>query len=95
MLSDEEGAGSGLKEHFSLSSIMKAERDVTKRRKKRKNQSEEGVPASSEFRVNVDDPRFKALYESHLYAPDPSAPQYRWVWFDDITVVGVAMTMSL
>ncbi len=35
------------------------------------------VPTPDTFEVDVHDPRFSALYESHLYAPDPSHPHYR------------------
>ena len=83
MLSDGEGEGpAGGREHFSFPSILRAEKEAanTKKRKKRKRPAEEGGVAS-EFKVDVTDPRFKAVYDSHLFAPDPSAPQYRWVWF--------------
>ena len=78
-MSDEEG-GSG-RQHFSLDKILRSEKqDGKKKRKKaRKDEEGEGVPEDN-FKVDVADPRFQALYESHLYAPDPSAPQYRWVW---------------
>ena len=72
MMSDGEGEE---KQHFSLSSILRSERDSNKRKKKRKTKDE--VEPLEDFQVDVSDPRFQALYESHLYAPDPSAPQYR------------------
>ncbi len=31
------------------------------------------------FQIDLTDPRFSALYESHLYAPDPANPNYKWV----------------
>ena len=31
------------------------------------------------FQIDLTDPRFSALYESHLYAPDPANPSYKWV----------------
>ena len=30
------------------------------------------------FKMNVNDPRFSAVYECHEYAVDPSNPQYKW-----------------
>lgn len=74
MMSDEEGEGR--REHFSLNKIMRSEKE-TKRKGRRPRK--EGVPVVDDFKVDVTDSRFQALYESHLYAPDPSAPQYRWV----------------
>ena len=29
------------------------------------------------FQIDLTDPRFSALYESHLYAPDPANPHYK------------------
>ena len=29
------------------------------------------------FQIDLNDPRFSALYESHLYAPDPANPLYK------------------
>ncbi len=81
MLSDGEGEGVG-KEHFSLSSILRAEQMAARgkgKRRRREEQAQEEGGVAREFKVDVQDPRFKALYESHLFAPDPSAPQYRWV----------------
>ena len=35
------------------------------------------IPAD-DFQLDVHDPRFAALYESHHYAPDPANPHYKW-----------------
>ena len=29
------------------------------------------------FQIDLTDPRFSALYESHLYAPNPANPSYK------------------
>ena len=29
------------------------------------------------FQVDLSDPRFSAIYDSHLYAVDPSDPHYK------------------
>ena len=29
------------------------------------------------FQIDLTDPRFSTLYESHLYAPDPANPNYK------------------
>ncbi len=76
MMSDDEG-GETERQHFNLPSILKSERDSNKKRKKRKKEKLEEAPPVDTFKVDVSDSRFEALYKSHLYAPDPSAPQYR------------------
>ncbi|XP_046859479.1 ESF1 homolog [Xenia sp. Carnegie-2017] len=59
------------REHFNLKSIMKNE----KSRKKRKQKTEENM--KDNFEINVNDSRFSALYSSHLFAVDPSDPQFK------------------
>lgn len=61
------------REHFNLKSIMKNE----KSRKKRKQKTEENM--KDNFEINVNDSRFSALYSSHLFAVDPSDPQFKYV----------------
>ena len=75
MMSDDEGES---RQHFSLPSILRSEKSSKKKRKRKHPKEEEEEPQTVDnFKVNVDDNRFKALYESHHYAPDPSAPQFR------------------
>lgn len=31
------------------------------------------------FKLDLDDPRFSAIYNSHLYSVDPSDPHYKYV----------------
>ena len=61
------------KKHFNLKSIMKNE----KTKKKRKNKQQE--MEKDDFEIDVNDSRFSALYSSHLYAVDPSDPQFKYV----------------
>ena len=77
MMSDEEGGESGLG-HFSFPSIMRSEKEASKKKKRK---GKVATPTTDDFKVDVTDKRFEAVFESHLYAPDPSAPQYKWVWF--------------
>lgn len=72
-MSDEEGED---RQHFNLPSILRSEKESKKKRKKKIKEKELSQMAN-DFKVDVADDRFNALYESHLYAPDPSAPQYR------------------
>ena len=52
-----------------------------KRDKATGEEKEERVTAPSGpregFQIDLTDPRFSALYESHLYAPDPANPSYK------------------
>ncbi len=61
--------------HFNLKSVIKAEKGK-KRRKGRKDKKEDDGEAQEDFVVNVKDDRFKALFEDHQYAIDPTNPQF-------------------
>lgn len=78
-MSDGEEEGGGGRSHFSFPAIVRSEKDANKKRKKPKKGKVEEM-LTDDFKVDVSDQRFKAIFESHLYAPDPSHPQYRWVW---------------
>lgn len=66
MMEDDDG-----KKHFNLKSIMKNEKSKKKRRKKQEETKQD------DFEIDVNDSRFSALYSSHLYAVDPSDPQFK------------------
>ncbi len=85
MMSDEEGER---KQHFNFKSIVRAEKGSKKKRKRKHlDEEEEESQGVDTFKVNVKDERFKALFESHHFAPDPSAPQYRLVYCTFTTFV--------
>ena len=65
MMEDDDG-----KKHFNLKSIMKNEKSKKKRRKQEET-------TQDDFEIDVNDTRFSALYSSHLYAVDPSDPQFK------------------
>ena len=65
------------KKHFNLKSIMKNEKSKKKRRKKQEEIKQD------DFEIDVNDTRFSALYSSHLYAVDPSDPQFKYVNFSN------------
>lgn len=61
--------------HFDMNEIEKAEKRARKKGKKgQKGESEEPV---DDFKIDVNDPRFARLYESHEYAIDPTNPRFR------------------
>ena len=88
----EDGEEESSRQHFHLPAIMKEERDSNKKqqRRLRHRKGRRGGASKEEeeaeerdagprdgFQIDLTDPRFSALYESHLYAPDPANPGYR------------------
>lgn len=61
--------------HFSLKSVVKAEKQK-KQKKGKRGKVEEDNEAQEDFVMNVKDERFKALFEDHQFAIDPTNPQY-------------------
>ena len=61
--------------HFDMASILKAEKTSKKRGKKGRKAVEE--VEQDDFQMNVQDPRFAKLYESHEYAIDPTNPRFK------------------
>jgi len=59
--------------HFNLKSIIKAE----KQKKRRKGRTEDDAEAQEDFVMNVKDERFKALFEDHKFALDPTNPHFK------------------
>ena len=60
--------------HFNLKSVIKAEKK-RKRIKGRKGKMDDDAEAQEDFVMNVKDERFKALFEDHQFALDPTNPQ--------------------
>ena len=72
-------------EHFDMKEIMRAEKALSKRHKQRGQSSKTSTTTTAaaiaeqtgDFKIDVQDARFAALYESHEYAIDPTNPRYR------------------
>lgn len=75
LLIDEDEA----KEHFSLKKIQEAENinKKSKRKRKLKEKIKEQKEAVPDFEINLDDRRFAALYDSHLFNIDPTDPNFK------------------
>ncbi|KAK3070805.1 pre-rRNA-processing protein esf1 [Teratosphaeriaceae sp. CCFEE 6253] len=70
--------------HFDMREVEKAEKEARRKgRKGKKSKQEkilneaEGEGATPAFNVDSQDPRFKALFESHEYAIDPTNPKFK------------------
>ncbi|QDS73488.1 hypothetical protein FKW77_009184 [Venturia effusa] len=65
--------------HFDMREIKRQEKaKKLKGKKKNKNKTEsESVAEGEAFKINTQDPRFSALFESHEFAIDPSNPKFK------------------
>jgi NUC153 domain len=61
--------------HFNMNEIEKAEKRA--RKKGKKGMRREDAAPVDDFKVNVSDPRFERLYESHEFAIDPTNPKFK------------------
>ncbi|KAI8945423.1 hypothetical protein F4801DRAFT_568324 [Xylaria longipes] len=65
-------------DHFNMDEITKAEKKKSKKGKKKgKNEVEDHGGLQEGFEMDVNDDRFKAVFESHEFAIDPSNPKYK------------------
>ncbi|KAL2006323.1 hypothetical protein VTN00DRAFT_9977 [Thermoascus crustaceus] len=62
--------------HFDMNEIEKAEKKARKKGKKGKTGGEPEAPVD-DFKMDVNDPRFARLYESHEFAIDPTNPRFK------------------
>ncbi|PPR05690.1 hypothetical protein CVT26_008931 [Gymnopilus dilepis] len=62
--------------HFNLKAVIKAEKQK-KRKKGKKGKTEEDNEAQEDFVMDVKDERFKALFENHQFAIDPTNPHFK------------------
>ncbi|CAK5284055.1 unnamed protein product, partial [Mycena citricolor] len=66
--------------HFDMQAIIKAEK-LAKRKGgkkiKKKQGNEDANEMQEDFKINVEDPRFKGLHDDHAFAIDPSNPQFK------------------
>jgi len=65
------------KKHFHLKEIMDREKSKKLKRKNKKGKDGEELKMSDDFEIDVCDPRFGAMYSSHLYSIDPSDPNFK------------------
>lgn len=74
LMDDADGKGDG----FNMADVIKKEKAEARKGKKNKRKAAEALDGAQEdFEINVEDPRFAAMHESHHFAIDPTNPQFR------------------
>lgn len=63
-------------EHFSMKEVIKSEKDK-KNKKNKKGKKIDQEMVQDGFVANLDDPRFKEVFESHDYAIDPTNSEFK------------------
>lgn len=64
-------------EHFDMNEIVRAEKKKNKKSKKGKKDAEAAAGLQEDFKMDVDDDRFKAVFDNHEFAIDPSNPKFK------------------
>lgn len=76
LMADENGGGAHL-DHFDMKEILRSEKQKSKKKKKGKKGADDQGGLQEDFSMDVEDSRFKAVFESHEFAIDPSNPKYK------------------
>ena len=65
-----------VKDHFNMKDVIKSEKQK-KNKKGKKNKKIDEEMVQDNFVANLDDPRFKEIFESHDYAIDPTNSEFK------------------
>jgi len=79
MVDDDAAGGAGMR-HFDMNEVAKVEKAKKQKEKKKrgKGAGEEEVEEKTDgFKMDVQDPRFARLFESHEFAIDPTNPKFK------------------
>ncbi|KAJ5101567.1 hypothetical protein NUU61_003789 [Penicillium alfredii] len=63
--------------HFDMNEIEKAEKQARRKKGKGKGKGKAQEPTEDNFNVDINDPRFSRLFESHEFAIDPTHPRFK------------------
>lgn len=78
LLMADNGDETGNVKHFNMDEILKAEKKKNKKKSKRSKKDNEGAGGlQDDFKIDAGDDRFKALFEEHEFAIDPSDPKFK------------------
>ncbi|KAL7948588.1 hypothetical protein V8C42DRAFT_314895 [Trichoderma barbatum] len=64
-------------DHFDMNEILRAEKQKGKKAKYQKKSKGGDVGLQQDFKMDVKDDRFKAVFDSHEFAIDPSNPKFK------------------
>lgn len=64
-------------DHFDMNEILRAEKQKGKKAKYQKKNKGKGDGLQEDFEIDVKDERFKAVFDSHEFAIDPSNPKFK------------------
>lgn len=76
LLMDENNGEDDKAEHFNMRDIVKAEKNK-KGKKKSKGKKYDDDMVQDSFKADLNDPRFKEVFESHDYAIDPTSSEFK------------------
>ena len=80
LMVDDKAADGGTLKHFDMNEIERAEKAARKGRKGKKGRKASEIASAAvadDFTMDVEDPRFAKLYESHEFAIDPTNPRFK------------------
>lgn len=78
LMADSHNEETGHMTHFNMDEILKAEKKKNKKKaKKDKKDNEDAGGLQENFKINAGDDRFKALFDEHEFAIDPSDPKFK------------------
>ncbi|POS70754.1 hypothetical protein DHEL01_v210855 [Diaporthe helianthi] len=78
LMEDNHDEETGQLKHFNMDEILKAEKkNNRKKTKKGKKDSGDAGGLQENFKIDAGDDRFKALFEEHEFAIDPSDPKFK------------------
>ncbi|OCK83595.1 hypothetical protein K432DRAFT_346789 [Lepidopterella palustris CBS 459.81] len=82
LMVEDDAAGAAGMRHFDMNEIAKAEKAKKKKKRGKKGKCRENEEVSgqsaagTDFQMDVKDPRFSRLFESHEFAIDPTNPRF-------------------
>ena len=77
LLMEDNATAESNQNHFDMNEIARAEKRDRKKGKRSKEKESKRGGLQENFEINVNDPRFNAVYESHEFAIDRSHPRFQ------------------